>query len=426
MGNVLSRSAWFAVIAGMATAQLTASASTATQSASASAHNTDRTSNATSQKKNSLQKNAALRKNATTAIERALRFLASKQADDGGWPGPTGHSDPAITALAAKTFIQHPTYGPNHRIVKQAIHRVLSFRQPDGGFYDPQFGYGNYSTSICLMTLAAMKKPETQEHIISAQRWLKNNQWAEGKCDNDGKPIDPTHSWYGGAGYGKHRRPDLSNTQMMLEALHQSGLPANDPAFQRALRFIQRSQMLEQTNDQPFARGENDGGFIYTPAQGGQSQAGEVTVDNQRRLRSYGSMTYAGFKSMIYANVDRNDLRIQRAWAWIRQNYTLDANPNMPGAQSQDGLYYYYHVFAKTLEAWGQPMIPDPQGNKHDWRSELCHQLIERQQPDGSWVNNAPRWQEDNPCLVTAYAVLSLQTALRRDPSPKIPGTERP
>ena len=40
--------------------------------------------------------------------------------------------------------------------------------------------------------------------------WLKATQWdsAEGHT--------PKSNWYGGAGYGKHQRPDLSNTQTML------------------------------------------------------------------------------------------------------------------------------------------------------------------------------------------------------------------
>ena len=359
----------------------------------------------------------ALRRKVAPAIDRALKYLAARQADDGGWPGPFGRSDPAITALAVIGFVQHPDFGPGHPIVKRAIDLILSFRQADGGLYDPQLPYANYSTSVALMALAAMNTPAVQAHVRTAQQWLKDNQWAEPKCDDEGKPINPSHVWYGGAGYGQHHRPDLSNTQMMLEALHASGLPASDPVFRKALRFIQRSQMLEQTNDQPFARGANDGGFIYTPAMGGHSMAGETTTtsttDDQRRLRSYGSMTYAGFKSMLYANVDRADVRVQSAWSWIRQHYTLASNPNMPGAQSQEGLYYYYHVFAKALEAWGEPVVVDATSRPHDWRADLCAQLLRQQRPDGSWVNDADRWQEDNPCLVTAYAVLALQTAAR-------------
>jgi squalene-hopene/tetraprenyl-beta-curcumene cyclase len=199
---------------------------------------------------------------------------------------------------------------------------------------------------------------------------------------------------------------------MMIEALHQSGLPPEHPAYKKAVLFISRSQMLSLTNDQDFIRVGGDGGFIYTPANGGESKAGTVTVEGQPRLRSYGSMTYAGFKSLLHAQVDRDDIRVRRAFDWIHQYYTLDANPNMPGAQSQEGLFYYYHVFAKALAAWGEDTITDAAGKSHDWRQELCAALKQRQQPDGSFVNTADRWMEGNPVLVTSYSVLAIQTAL--------------
>lgn len=347
-------------------------------------------------------------------IERALKFQAAGQREDGGWPGfKPDTSDPAITALVVQTLIQAPQYGPEHPIVKKAIAYMLEFQQPDGGIYDPQMPYLNYSTSVALMALSAAKSPALQSKVAAAQRCLKENQWADPKCDNDGKLITPSHPWYGGAGYGNHKRPDLSNTQMMLEALEQSGLPADDPVYQKALRFVTRCQMLAMTNDQPLAAGATDGGFIYTPANAGQSMAGTQPADEGGRLRTYGSMTYAGFKSMLYANVKRDDPRVKAAWDWISRHYTLESNPNMPGKQSREGLYYYYHVFAKALHAWGEPFVVDAKGVAHDWRSDLAERLADAQREDGSWTNEADRWMEGNPHLVTAYSVLALQFSLR-------------
>jgi squalene-hopene/tetraprenyl-beta-curcumene cyclase len=348
-------------------------------------------------------------------IDKAMKFQAAAQRADGGWLGfRPDESDPAITALVAQTFIQHPDYGPDHPISKRAIDFLLKFQQPDGGIYDPRMPYLNYSTSVAVMALAATRSPALQSKIEAATQCLKDNQWADPKCDNDGNLITPSHPWYGGAGYGNHKRPDLSNTQMMLEALHQSGLPADDPVYQKALKFVERCQMLAMTNDQPFAAEATDGGFIYTAAHGGHSMAG---TDDQagagQPLRSYGSMTYAGFKSMLYAQVDRDDPRVQAAWKWICRHYTLESNPNMPGAQSRQGLYYFYHIFAKALHAWNEPLVVDHQGAAHDWRADLADQLIQQQREDGSWINDADRWMEGNPHLVTAYCVLALQASLR-------------
>ena len=119
--------------------------------------------------------------------------------------------------------------------------------------------------------------------------------------------------------------------------------------MQRALVFVSRCQNLRDRAqpDRSSPRKNPDGGFYYTIAAGGSSQAGNT--DNGG-LRSYGSMTYAGLKSMIYAGVDKDDQRVKAAVEWIGKNYTLDENPGMGDA----GLYYYYHTFAKALDADGR------------------------------------------------------------------------
>jgi squalene-hopene/tetraprenyl-beta-curcumene cyclase len=358
-----------------------------------------------------------LQRQAEQAILRGSQFLIANRLRDGGWPimAAGEASDPAITAIVGQAFAQQPAFGPDHAVVRQALQVVLSHAQPDGGIYTPQMqNLKNYYTSVALMFLSSVRDSYPRAHaaLDKAQQLLIGLQWDQTKRDNEDNVIAESHAWFGGAGYGEHQRPDLSNTQMMLEALHQSGLPADHPVYQKALRFIGRCQMLSQANDQPFARGADDGGFIYTPVGGGESKAGTVDVGGVPRLRSYGSMTYAGFKSMLYADVGRDDVRVQRALDWIRSHWTLDANPNMPGEHSQEGLYYYYHVFARAMAAWGQPQITDKAGRAHDWRAELVQALLRRQQDDGSWVNDADRWEEGNPYYVTALAVLSLQTAI--------------
>src|SRR5690606_6626872 len=131
---------------------------------------------------------------------------------------------------------------------------------------------------------------------------------------------------------------------------------------------------------------------------GGQSQAGE-TADGG--LRSYASMTYAGLKSMIFAGVGPDDPRVKAAYEWARQHYDLASNPGMGDA----GLYYYYHTFAKALDAMKVDVVRDADGKDHNWREELVAELARRQQEDGSWVNNNSRWLEGDPNLVSAYAL---------------------
>jgi squalene-hopene/tetraprenyl-beta-curcumene cyclase len=132
------------------------------------------------------------------------------------------------------------------------------------------------------------------------------------------------------------------------------------------------------------------------------------------RLRAYGSMTYAGFKSYIFANLDRDDPRVTTAYDWIRRNYTLQENPGT----GTDGMYYYFVTFARALDAWGLPTIETlAEGGApvetRDWASDLIARLAELQNPDGSFQVIDDRWMEDNPVLITAYALLALQHAVR-------------
>jgi squalene-hopene/tetraprenyl-beta-curcumene cyclase len=341
------------------------------------------------------------------AVARGLDYLIGSQAADGGWEA-FGRSHPAVTALAVKSLAQDARYGPVHPSTRRGLEFMLRFTQPDGGVYVADEGQRNYHTSVALMALSAMRNASHEESIRNAQRFLKELQW------DDGEGYESSSPWFGGQGYGRHQRPDLSNTQMMLEALRDSGLPADDPVYRKALVFVERCQMLASSNDQPFAQGRADGGFVYTPANGGESMAGTEPADGRSQLRCYGSMTYAGFKSLLYAQLHKDDPRVAAALGWIRRSYTLDQNPNMPETQGKQGLYYYYHVFARALHAWGEDIIEDGSGRPHAWREELCSKLVALQRDDGSWLNEADRWYEGNPHLVTAYAILALQTALEK------------
>jgi squalene-hopene/tetraprenyl-beta-curcumene cyclase len=232
--------------------------------------------------------------------------------------------------------------------------------------------------------------------IIRAAGFLKGLQW------DDGEGVDQSDAKFGGAGYGSHARPDLSNTQFFLDALLAAGVSRDDPAVKRALVFVSRCQNLEsEHNTTPFAAKVGDGGFYYTPAAGGTSQAGPTPNGG---LRSYASMTYAGLKSMIHAGLTPDDPRVKAATTWIRQFYTLDENPGL-GAQ---GLFYYYHTFAKALDAMGVDQFEDGGGANHDWRKELAEHLASIQKENGSWVNAADRWYEGDPNLVTSYTLLAL------------------
>lgn len=361
---------------------------------------------------------------ARQTIEKAVAYLRSQQDEaTGGWSIPDDGKPhlPGVTALVLNGLLMEPTIDDSDPAVRRGLDYLLSRRQSDGGIYDSVLP--NYNTALALSALSRSTRSDVIAAVKPAQDFLRSLQW-DGQTDPDGRVIDESHPWYGGAGYGGSSRPDNSNLNLMLQGLHDSGLDCNDPAFQRAVAFLQRTQMLDAVNDMPYADGSRQGGFIYATSPSkdaigqGESKAGviEETLDDGSvvsRLRCYGSMTYAGFKSYIYANLDRDDPRVVAAHEWLRRHYTVDENPGM----GMQGYYYYLVTMSRALDAWGSttltPLNRDGSpAEPRDWANDLIAKIASLQRPDGSFVNESDRWMEGDPVLVTAYALLALQHAI--------------
>jgi squalene-hopene/tetraprenyl-beta-curcumene cyclase len=199
-----------------------------------------------------------------------------------------------------------------------------------------------------------------------------------------------------------------------LEALYYTKFMNNDVSpsvtklkklnWTAAIKFIERCQNLPETNDQAWASDDpqNKGGFIYFP---GDSKAGEMKLaSGKTALRSYASISYAGMLSFAYADLKKDDIRVQAVMEWLQKNYTLEENPGM----GQEGLFYYYHTMAKALSAYGVDELILSNGKKINWRKDLALKLLNLQKADGMWINENGRWWERDPNLVTAYAVIVL------------------
>lgn len=356
---------------------------------------------------------------AKSIIAKSISWLRSQQDVSGGWavaPSESGQPNyPAITGLVVSGLLMDPAIDASDPAVAKGVAFMLKYRQPDGGIYDRMLP--SYNTAICLSALSRVNRAEAAAAIEPAIAFLRSLQWSEDATDaptETGK-VTREHPFYGGVGYGRHGRPDNSNLGFFVQALHDAGLSCDDAAYQRAVVFLQRTQMDDRVNDMPYAKGSRQGGFVYATAENkdtagaGQSQAGmieESLDDGSRvsRLRAYGSMTYAGFKSMIYANLSRDDQRVKLAYEWIRRNYSLEENP---GAGT-DGMYYYFLMMSRALDAWGAPTIDTPAGTR-DWQNDLIDRLAGLQNADGSFRSVDDRWMEDQPILITAYALLALQ-----------------
>jgi squalene-hopene/tetraprenyl-beta-curcumene cyclase len=349
---------------------------------------------------------------ATATVDKSFDYLKKQQKPDHGWQAEI--DPPGVSALVLKSFMEDERYDADMPFLDHGFDKLLSYQVESGGIY--QDVLANYNTAISISALAVSKEAEYKPAIAKALAYLRSLQWSD-QIEGPGQiKVSPDDPHYGGFGYGKRARPDMSNTQWAVEALHEAGVPPTDPAFAAALKFASRCQNASETNDQKWS--SDDGGFVYTDdGKEGSNAAGEYTgPDGKLLVRSYGSMTYAGLKSMMYAGLSKDDSRVKAAWGWIQKNYTVDENPGMAATgpeNAKGGIYYYYYTMAKALHVYGSPTIVTPGGVTHDWRVDLTGKLASLQHADGSFVGDR-KWMEDNSVLVTSYAALALEE-IRQD-----------
>jgi squalene-hopene/tetraprenyl-beta-curcumene cyclase len=340
------------------------------------------------------------------AIARGNAWLAKQQKEDGHWDDA---QLPAFTALALTAAVRDPSLDlskpfPPH--IEKGFSWILSQQKEDGGIYNR--GLSVYNTATSLTALSSAARDVYEPAMVRARKYLISQQW-----DID-KPKETDNANDGGIGYGsKSDRSDMSNTYLALEALALSEQVIEDGKYgdqlqldwDAALTFVSRCQNLEETNDREWASNDpkNKGGFVYGP---NETKAGEEELpDGRTALRSYGSISYAGLLSLIYAKLEPSDPRVVAVKEWLGKNYTLDENPGM----GQEGLYYYYQAMSKALAAAGIDHLPLENGRTADWRKDLAGKLLSKQREDGRWVNDNGRWMESNPVLVTAYTVMALE-----------------
>ena len=326
------------------------------------------------------------------AIESGLKFLLSKQEADGHF------SDPQMPALTALPLWAMTAGGQSKsENAKKAAEFVLKTQRPDGGFYVPKpgrggSGLGNYNTSVCVSALFESGLAPVKA-ILDARTYIAGSQ------------LTGDDTMAGGFGYdrlSRRRAADMSNSSYAFDAMRRTekveefrpaGEKKADLDWAKALKYVESMQVKD---------GEMKGGFVYNDR---TAQAGVQTNASERvQLRAFGSMTYAGVLSMCHARLTREDTRVRSALEYCGKYWTLAENPGM-GSQ---GLYYYFDILSRALDASGVQSLRGPDGKEINWKKELSERVIALQQEDGSWVNDNNRFWENDPVLVTSFAVLTL------------------
>jgi squalene-hopene/tetraprenyl-beta-curcumene cyclase len=356
----------------------------------------------------------SLRQEAEAAIDRAVTYLKTHQRPDGSW---SNRQYPALTALPIWALAVHGRLDEATR--ERGVKFLLDHAHENGAiFADPEEdrkggGLPTYNTAISMVALHLSGAPGVTPTVLKARRFVASSQHLGGDIYHGGFGYDSTT---------KRAYADLSNTVIALEALAltrsvEDQRPAGEPKVEidraAAVDFIQRTQNRPESNPSPSVSDDpkDRGGFFYQPDK--TMSASTTNAAGVVKFSSYGSMTYAGLLSFIYADVSPQDPRVRSAYDWAIRHWTLEENPGM-GAEGQ---FYFYNTLSKGMNIMGQDLIPRPDGSTLHWRREVVKKLINLQQmdPDGTghWRNRTSRWMEGDPILVTSYSLIALQNALR-------------
>lgn len=224
----------------------------------------------------------------------------------------------------------------------------------------------------------------------SAPVWAQNPR--------DGAPLPPWAHRHDAAQKAPEAAPDAKPAEEVAPAAEPAPAPVVETAAPASPRFPRRPEGASGVGDVAGDRPARPEGSVPAPGAGGHPAV----------VHPYGSMTYAGILSLIYAHVDADDPRVQAAREWTQRHWTLAENPGM----GPEGLYYFFNTLSKCMAAMGDEFVTQPDGTTIPWREDLIRRLVALQRPDGSWVNDNNRWWEADPGLVTSYTLLAIASAL--------------
>ncbi len=291
------------------------------------------------------------------AAEKSLRFLASRQAEDGAFGGSDYGLNVGVCGLAGLAFMASgstPGRGPYGENVNRCLGFILSNTQESGfvnarsaSSHGPMYGHG-FATLFMAEVYGMSSREDLRDKLSRAVKLIVNTQNEDG-----GWRYQP-----------QRRDADISVTIcqiMALRAARNSGLFVPNETIDRCINYVKRSQNA-------------DGGFMYT-LEGGPSEF---------------PRSAAGIVALYSAGVYEGD-EIDKGLAYLMA-YLPDDRLSVP-----ESYFFYGHYYA-VQAMWHA-------GGDHwaRWYPAIRDKLIARQSDDGSWINSIC------PEYGTAMAAIILQ-----------------
>jgi squalene-hopene/tetraprenyl-beta-curcumene cyclase len=354
------------------------------------------------------------------ALRLAGRFLVEQRSPDGSWrsdqysPFKSGDALTPLVLDALRPLASEDEFAPAFR---KGCDRLAALVKSDGSIDEGKFGL-SYPVYTAALSVVVLGEASNVHHLKARDAWLVYLRRRQLTEDLGWNPRDKP---YGGWGYSiplprKPRAADLtlpveanlSATVFALDALRAAGQAGNDPAFQKALVFLQRRQNFEDER----SGDPSHGGFTFIYDDGARNKAGSyVDQHGLTRFHSYGSTTADGLRGLLASRLPNKHARVAAARSWLETNFRTDIHPG-PYEKVREPLrqsvyFYYCRSVARTLQLLAVRELATREG-KVDWAEALADELLRRQDEKGRWINAADAQREDDPLVATSLAMSAL------------------
>ena len=365
------------------------------------------------------------------SLARAGRFLIEQQSDDGAWYSETYgalRTGPTLTPYVMSALFYLPQAGSQTPgAYARGVDYLAGLVGKDGQLdvAPRELLFPVYTAASASRVVVLLERSPRNLHV--QQAWLAYLRQRQLNESLGWKPSDPQ---YGGWGFAMDlpRKPaegqprerfhesNLAATIFGLAALRSARVPADDPAYARALLFVKRCQNF---SDDPERRDPefDDGGFFFIPGDPVQNKAGIAGTDRfvRRRFHSYGTMTADGLRALIRCGLPPDHPRVVAARKWLRRNFSATGNPGKFSGERavlQNATYYYWvwaigHVLL-TSQRYAEATPHGGAGWERAAAGKLAEELLRRQRPDGTWTNRFTDAKEDDPLVATPWAAATL------------------
>jgi hypothetical protein len=262
----------------------------------------------------------------TSAVDKSLAYLASKQRPDGGW-----HNNHAVNALALLAFMGRghtPGRGPYRDVIERGKNYLLTTANPTTGYVSFSSMYEHGLATLALAEMYGMDPDPKLEEVLRKA------------VDLIVKAQSPSGGWRYNPAPGDQ---DLSVTVMQIVALRAANnaeIPVPAVVIEKAIAYVRSCA-------------HPNGGYAYQ-AGGGPSPP---TIA-------------AGILSLqLLGKFD--DPTIPKAVG------ELAKVPIQWGTAVQYFYYFHYYAIQASYQIGGKQW--------NDWHPKVREMLLEKQNGDGSW-----------------------------------------